>query len=156
MVRNLGTSMRIVHDDNPNIQGKSSLEFGSTYSPSHGSKPAALDDVRDTTISGLNGVSIKKLAAPINAVNFNKSFQESKRKNKSLAPWRSLEEFNTLCAAEKCSRYGKRGHWHRNYLLFSWAKRPANINVTLPKLENRFEGEVVDNEFLTQVESGKE
>lgn len=86
MARHPGTLMRIIHNDNFNIQRNSSLEYGGTRDPSRETKLAVLDADGYMIISGLNGVTIGKMAALINAMNFDSNVQESKETDKPSAP----------------------------------------------------------------------
>ncbi|KAI0996000.1 hypothetical protein K3495_g12182 [Podosphaera aphanis] len=98
----------------------SSRESNSTMSDSEG----------DTPMSGVNGISIEKLAALVNAVNAKSNGQESNKNERPLAPWRSPEEFSALRAAGKCTRCGKKGYWYKKCPRFTWARRPTGLNTT--------------------------
>ena len=63
----------------------------------------------DTTMSGLNGISMSTLTTIINAISQQSQTQPRIDKVKPPAPWRTQQEFAELRREGKCTRCAKKG-----------------------------------------------
>lgn len=137
---------------NYNINPKTYSNYKSTGESSE-TNTAKVDGAGDTVMSGINGLSMKKLVAIINAVNTCEKGEIKEKHNKPPAPWRSQAEFDTLRAEGKCTRCAEQGHWFKRCPRFTWAKKPPNVKIKSSEV-------VLDNWQNCRVnmdeESGKE
>ncbi|KAI0996391.1 hypothetical protein K3495_g11789 [Podosphaera aphanis] len=90
---------RTIFDENYSAPRNSTVGNREALGSSCESNSTMLDSEEDTLMSGVNGISIEKLAALVNAVNAKSNGQESNKNERPPAPWRSPEEFSALRAA---------------------------------------------------------
>ncbi|KAI0996917.1 hypothetical protein K3495_g11265 [Podosphaera aphanis] len=147
---------RTIFDENYSAPRNSTVGNREALGSSRESNSTMLDSEGDTPMSGVNGISLEKLAALVNAVNAKSNGQESNKNERPPAPWRSPEEFSALRAAGKCTRCGKKGHWYKKCPQFTWARRPTGLNATFSSPGKRPSSEGQEFGYVSGNDSGKE
>ena len=112
-----------------NVLHNSESDRGKTVRSALEPAQTQLDADGDTTMSGINGISMSTLTTIINAISQQSQSQPPTDKVKPPAPWRTQQEFAELRREGKCTRCAKKGHFFKKCPSFTWAKRPSGINA---------------------------